>query len=270
MIERLEELDSTLLQESEEALQDRLLQLFNLPITHTTPSLADIEAESSLTDSTRDSSNNFLTLDCRALAEALSTLPLHQQLDIDLELLQQEEEEKEIKMFSQSSLSSSHASPLDVANCGSSASSVGGDTAGGSGLDFSQSLKRISTKDDERKIEFSSLQTSKETSSLTGQLPTSAPPGFSGATVVSDVDERDQLDRLLRQPAIHTQTKTHGSPVAREMEQPLRQQLQSKEEDRFVLTNPKAAGKSPPPVAATVTVDEETQELDDMLDELLA
>ena len=74
-------------QESEEALQGRLLQLFNLPLTHALPSLSDIsDGQGSSTQELDDEGPGFLTLDCSALAEALSTLPLYKRLDIDPEL----------------------------------------------------------------------------------------------------------------------------------------------------------------------------------------
>lgn len=74
-------------QESEEQLEQRLIQLLNLPIRHSLPALsADSPHFSPKTPAHTDFDNEeipFLSLDCADLAESLSTLPLHQRLDLD-------------------------------------------------------------------------------------------------------------------------------------------------------------------------------------------
>lgn len=80
-------------QENEEQLEQRLLQLLNLPIHHMTtplhnsdPSLPESNTSTGLLQLNADSS--FLSLDTAALAESLSSLPLHQRLDISLDLIE--------------------------------------------------------------------------------------------------------------------------------------------------------------------------------------
>lgn len=79
-----DELGRSYYQENEDQLQQRLVQLLNLPIHHVTPSLEDAsESVQQL-----DESDSFLSLDCPALAASLSSLPLHQVLGISSDLVQ--------------------------------------------------------------------------------------------------------------------------------------------------------------------------------------
>ena len=259
--ERLEELDSTShQQESEEVLQDRLLQLFNLPLIHTTPSLADIsgEEENSATGTTQRQpreSSKFFNLDCIALAEAFSALPLHERLDIDPKLLL-EADTGEPEIGIQSDIDSFKRTAFHTATGESVASLRDGGKA--DVLDLSQSLKRIvvaSGTDDERNIDFSSLKTSIQASSFSRELP-----NFSGTQVLPPpVDEEaEELDKLLN--------KSESKPCHGKQPQLLHQQ--HTKEDHFTRTD--RSTNSYQPSTVPVAVDNETSELDDMLDELLA
>ena len=73
----------TYYQENQEQLQQQLVQLLNLPIHHTPPP----PAEPSISLTKPEIEESFLTLDCTALANSLSCLPMHKRLDISLELL---------------------------------------------------------------------------------------------------------------------------------------------------------------------------------------
>lgn len=94
-------------QRNEEQLQQRLVQLLNLPIHHVappqhhvTPSHGDTSSEgcvdsiqfdlssSGPADSVQFESDSFLSLDCAALAKSLSGIPLHQMLGISSDLVQ--------------------------------------------------------------------------------------------------------------------------------------------------------------------------------------
>ena len=81
------EIDSLQYEENEEHLEQRLIQLLNLPIHHHTPPLP---SHTVVVEKTIEPS--FLSLDCSTLADTLSSLPLHKKLDISLELLELAEE----------------------------------------------------------------------------------------------------------------------------------------------------------------------------------
>lgn len=73
--------------ETDEELQLRLIQLLNLP--QQTDTIAEFSRkclDDSLLGSQGDS--KFITLDCHALADSLSCLPVHERLDIDVDLLE--------------------------------------------------------------------------------------------------------------------------------------------------------------------------------------
>ena len=236
-IERLED-DSGSLQESEEALQDRLLQLFNLPITHTVPSLTDIgddQISSSMSSAAQelDEGSDFLTLDCRALAEALSTLPLHQRLDIDLELFPEENGEVALKTSMDTlSLTSSKANQSKHET---------------DALDLTKSLKKLSEKryaDSRIECDSSSTETLQQTVTPGPMKPVASSEG-SKHTISASLDDEDrELDKLLSRRC--------------EVKSP-------RENTKTTLSTTVIESCTP----ATVE-DEETTELDDMLDELLA
>ena len=91
MAEDLQEQET--LKEEEEWRQQRLQQLLSMPIQHdhTLPTQEEapttIQVATSTTPTRDPSISSFLTLDCIALAESLSTLPLHEKLDLDFDLL---------------------------------------------------------------------------------------------------------------------------------------------------------------------------------------
>ena len=247
--------DSTLHQESEEALQDRLLQLFKLPTTHTTPSLTDIGDVSSVSDSTPEleESSNFLTLDCNALAKALSTLPLYQLLDINPELLG-EEDKVENPCAPQNKLDSVHlglpsSSPATVA-------SLRGASEAADVFDLSQSLRKVaavkekaSGEEDVGTCSVSSSQIRKESSPLASQQSHTKPPAAS----VSSTDEDKRLDKLLStSEASHKYTRTTAKRVNEQGPTKI------------------AMADSPHPPTTVSAGEDESSELDDMLDELLA
>ena len=249
-IERFDD-DSGSLQESEEALQDRLLQLFNLPVTHTMPSLTDITDDQISAAQELDEGSDFLTLDCRALAEALSTLPLHQRLDIDPELFS--EEKREDEFASKINLDSLPPTSSSVDHCKNDI--LLRDMHESDALDLTKSLKKFSEKmDADSRIEsdFSSVETSKQT------VKPVASTEDSKHTISADFedDEERELDKLLsRKSEVKSPSENTKSTVL----------LKSKEETQS-STSAITEIKSVVPA----TVDDETTELDDMLDELLA
>lgn len=261
--ERIEDLDSTSQQqESEEALQDRLLQLFNLPLTHTTPSLADIGGEensvSVATQQQSRESSKFLTLDCIALAEALSSLPLHERLDIDPKLLL-EADTGEAGIGSQSDID-----PFELTSASFHTTTSKGvvslrDVGKANVLDLTSTLKRITvangTTNGERTIDFSSLKASTQASSFSRQLP-----GFSGTKLLPPpVDEEaEKLDKLLNK----SESKPRHGKSSHSHQQSEEEENRSTRTDRAVNFHP--------PSTVTAAVNNETSELDDMLDELLA
>lgn len=82
--------ESSSAQENEEQLEQRLLQLLNLPIHHMTP-IHSTDAHPALpseADSLQENDSSFLSLDCAGLADSLSSLPLYQRLGLDLDLVE--------------------------------------------------------------------------------------------------------------------------------------------------------------------------------------
>ena len=76
-------------QENEEQLQQRLVQLLNLPVHHVAPPMTTPRGAIDDASSTHVAdSDSFLRLDCAALAESLSSIPLHQMLGISPDLVQ--------------------------------------------------------------------------------------------------------------------------------------------------------------------------------------
>lgn len=258
IIEKLDD-DSVSLQESEEALQDRLLQLFNLPVTHTMPSLTEI-TDDLITSATRgsgdqDEGSDFLTLDCKVLAEALSMLPLHQLLDIDPKLFPEEEEEGGFtSKFNLDSLPPTSRRVDQHKNV-----ILLRDGHESNALDLTKTLKKFSGKlDAECRIEsdFSS-----EGQTVAPMKPVDSTEDSKHAIISSDFedDEERQLDELLsrklkvKPPGGGYTKPAVASPLKSEAE------IQSS-------TSANTEIKS----LAPATVDDETAELDDMLDELLA
>ena len=209
------------------------------------PSLTDITDDQISSAQDLDEGSDFLTLDCRALAEALSRLPLHQQLDIDPELFLGEKREGEF------------ASRINLDSLPPTSSSVDQykndillrDVHESDALDLSRSLKKFSEKmDADSRIEsdFSSVETLKQPVASTED---------SKHTISADFedDEERELDNLLSR--VKSPSETTESTVL----------LKSKEETQS-STSATTEIKS----VAPATVDDETTELDDMLDELLA
>ena len=254
-LERLGD-DSGSLQESEEALQDRLLQLFNLPITHTMPSLADITddqiSSTSGAQELDDDGSSFLTLDCRALAEALSTLPLYQRLDIDPELFPEEEREGTGEFASKINLDSI---PSRVDRHMNVILLRDGQESGA--LDLNTSLKKFSEKQDANcriESDFSSVGVERQAAA-----PAASTEDSKHAVSTNFEEEERELDKLL--------SRTSEMKSLGESAEPTR-----------VSSSLKSKGETQPSSSATTeinsltpaTVDDETSELDDMLDELLA
>ncbi len=71
--------------ETEEELQQRLVQLFNLPTQVHVP-FTFTEPDHFMADPKE--SINYITLDCNKLAESLAIIPLHDRLDLNVELLE--------------------------------------------------------------------------------------------------------------------------------------------------------------------------------------
>lgn len=246
--------DSGSLQESEEALQDRLLQLFNLPITHTMPSLADITDDQISADQQLDNDgSNFLTLDCRALAEALSTLPLHQRLDIDPELFPEEEREGPGEFASKINLNSLPPNSNRVGDV-----ILLRDGQEGGALDLTASLKKFSEKEDANNCRIES-----DFSSVGAERQAAAPVASTEdskhaiSTNFEDEEER-ALDKLLSR-------KSGMKSLGESAKPPAVSSLKSKGE-----TQTQSSATTEIDSLAPATVDDETSELDDMLDELLA
>ena len=201
-------------------------------------------------------SSKFLTLDCIALAEALSSLPLHERLDIDPKLLL-EADTGEAEIGSQSDIDSFELTSTSF----HTATREGVDSLRDGGkvgvLDLTPTLKRITVAngtEEERTIDFSSIKASTQASSFTRQLP-----GFSGTKLLppSIDEEAEELDKLLSK----SESKPHNGKLSHSHQQ-------SEEDDRSTRSTNKVA-KSHPPSTVTVAANE-TPELDDMLDELLA
>ena len=69
--------------ETEEELQQRLMQLFNLP---TQPVSTDLTVENSPPDIKE--TPQYITLDCNSLAESIASLPVHERLGLSGQLLE--------------------------------------------------------------------------------------------------------------------------------------------------------------------------------------
>ena len=223
--------------------------MLNLPVTHTTPSLSDIsDGSTSVSNSSLGlkEGSSFLTLDCSAVAKALSALPLYQLLDIDPELTGESENVPPSQPDSVGPQSSSNPVSRDLV------SSRG--TSEGDVLGLSQSLKRMALKEgagsegDAGMCSTSPQQSRKVNNLLTKELP---------LTDTISADEDKKLDSLLStseaKPPNCGQTRT------------------STDKQAPVITTGTAiaADKSHPPPTVSGCEDE-TSELDDMLDELLA
>ena len=201
----------------------------------------------------------------------MSTLPLHVRLDIDPKILLDEDDEEEGKMSTHTNL---HTLRLTFPSAVPSGGSIASFSDGweGEALDLSQSLKRAAAAekkatDDDRKIEFSSLQTLTQSShTLAKQLPTgtSSSPDKKITTATHDEDEAKKLEILLSSKSeLEAKTQHHGAikPIT---SLSLRQE---EEKSSKFSTSAAMASTSLPPL--TADVDEDTLELDNMLDDLL-
>ena len=254
-LERLGD-DSGSLQESEEALQDRLLQLFNLPITHTMPSLADItddQISSAAAQELDDDGSSFLTLDCRALAEALSMLPLYQRLDIDSELFPEEERggtgefASKINLDSVPSRVDRHTDVILLRD---------GQESGA--LDLTTSLKKFSEKQDANcriESDFSSVEAERQAPAA----PVATTDLKHAVSTTFEDEEERELDKLL--------SRTSEMKSLGESAEPTRISSSLKGEGE---TQSSSSATTEIDSLAPATVDDETSELNDMLDELLA
>ena len=267
LIERLDGDPGNSLQESEEALQDRLLQLFNLPVTHAMPSLThmcddQISTVAQELDNDDDGSgSSFLTLDFSALAEALSTLPLHQRLDIDPELFPEEKRKGEFVSKTNVDFLPSTSSRVDQHKN----VILLRDGHESDALDLTKTLKkRFPEKVDAQcriESDFSSAETKRQTIAPMKPVAivnTEDDPKYT----ISTKDEERELDKLLqlsRKSEVKSRTDESSKPT--------------------VVSSPKSEGETlQSSTSSTVeikslvpmTVDDETSELDDMLDELLA
>ena len=198
----------------------------------------------------------------------MSTLPLHIRLDIDPKLLLDEDEEEEGKMSTQTNLHSFRLTfPSAVPSGGSIASFSDGEA-----LDLSKSLKRAAAAekkatDDDRKIEFSSLQTLTQSShTLAKQLPTGTSSSLDEkiTTATHDEDEAKKLEILLS-----TKSELEAKTQHHEATKPITSLSLRQEEEKSSKFSTSAAMASTSLPPSTADVDEDTLELDDMLDDLL-
>jgi hypothetical protein len=219
------------------------------------PSLADItDDQISAAAQELDEGSDFLTLDCRALAEALSTLPLHQRLDIDPELFPDEERNGEfasrinLDSLPQTSIASRHNLLRD-----------GHDS---DALDLTTSLKKFSEKQDTKsriESDFSSVGAERQTVAPTNPVASTEESKRAISTNFEDEEERE-LDKLLSR-----RSEKKSLAIGVQSTKPIVSSLKSEGESQS-STSATTEIKS----LAPATVDDETSELDDMLDELLA
>lgn len=213
------------------------------------PSLTDIGDDripSSISNAAQelDEGSDFLTLDCRALAEALSTLPLHQRLDIDPELFPEENGEMALK------------SNMDSLSLPSSKANQSKNDA----LDLTKSLKKFSKKpnsDSRIECDSSSMETLKQTVTPGPMKPIASTEASKHAIPANIEDEERELDKLLSRKS---EVKSPCENIKATLSLKSKEATQS---STSVATEIKSL------IPTTTVEDEETTELDDMLDELL-
>ena len=217
------------------------------------PSLADItddQISSAAAQELDDDGSSFLTLGCRALAEALSTLPLYQRLDMDSELFPEEERERTGEFASKINLDSipsrvdQHTDVILLR-----------DRQESGALDLTTSLKKFSEKQDANcriESDFSSVGAERQAVTSTEDSKHAVSTNF------EDEEERE-LDKLL--------SRTSEMKSLGESAKPTRISSSLKGEGE---TQSSSSATTEIDSLAPATVDDETSELDDMLDELLA
>ncbi len=182
--------------ESEEDLEQRLVQLLNLPpagpqATGTLPG-----AEGSYPSPTPPS---FLSLDCDALAATLASLPLHRKLDISLEILSlAEDTPREEDALRHSSLVEK-TSPFDFPSPASfGLRSTGGPLVKGSPLGLYRPSRQTSSKADESLQRTEPLQCLGVHPSVATASALHTEPDLSAPTSGEKTDDLDDiLDELL-------------------------------------------------------------------------
>lgn len=227
--------------ETEEELQLRLIQLLNLPVqTNASVSPAGLAQDYSVLGSQINS--QFITLDCCSLADSLSCLPVHKRLDISAHLLElggyADEFSSKRETSTEESSSLTHRNEIELANVDSTSDRV-------------QNVTVISGIQNEGK--GFNFQVSPQTAAKTVPEAKSMQPSSVEKTETlphTDLGGDTELDHLLQQSSTTIDTVKF---VIVENKQDVITNVQ--------CTHPSSA--LPQPV-------HETDELDDMLDELLS
>ena len=222
--------------ETEEELQLRLIQLLNLPVlTNTSVEAAELTQDYSVLGSQVNS--QFITLDCCALADSLSRLPVHERLDIDTGLLEL------------GGYTDEYSSKQETFTEELSSVTLREDTKLTNVEDTCDRLQDLAVIPGKHKGEGFKFQFSTQSSqAAAGRVPEAKHPQPSGIneTVNTDLGGDTELDHLLQQP--NTTIK-----------------FGNEENKHDVIGNEQQGHPSAAPPKPAHDVDE----LDDMLDELL-
>ena len=261
---------------SEEQLQQRLIQLLNLPVHHHTVAAPPFLAThpNSADTFSEDSPDQFSSLDTAALAESLSSMSLHQMLDIDVDLV--ELCEMEAQPGSASAAATSVGLPeIDLSVCAKkrgysfkfeapSKSSL----VAGMGSDVED--KELGGRECEQKERRGGGGGDEVLEKLLAER-TSVTSVAAASSVVRRVEvdcsqEDEALDRLLGgvgAVVVVATTQKKAPPPQQQHAPPPQQQQQQQQQQHALIPPTTQAGTS-----AGQTLN--TAELDDMLDELLS
>ena len=212
--------------QTEEELQQRLLQLFNLPTNQSVST--PLNSEFSPPDIKE--TPQYITLDCNSLAESLACLPVHQRLGLSTELL--ELGGYSIHTGSENSVMAQERTQFENPTPGLPKEQVV--SSGSGGITAEASTHQISAQG------IGSGKTGEEQGQERFDFKPHTPAATAECTVAPDVEDDSELDQLLSEPAAAPSEGLSGTEKPKESHEP------------------------------QTAVTQETDELDDMLDELLA
>ena len=209
--------------QTEEELQQRLLQLFNLPTNQS----VSTPLNSEFTPPDIKETPQYITLDCNLLAESLAGLPVHQRLGLSTELL--ELGGYSIHTGSENSVMAQERTQFENPTPGLPKEQV---SSGSGGITVEASTHQNSAQG------IGSGRTGEEQGGFDFKPHT--PAATAECTVAPDVEDDSELDQLLSEPTAATSEGLSGAEKPKESYEP------------------------------HTTATQETDELNDMLDELLA
>ena len=262
----------------EELFEQRLVQLLNLPIHHVTPapppSHAGLLPSGDSNTPPTDMASSFLHLDSDALAQSLSTLPMHLRLGLDKDFLELCEMEAPSSNADSSTLTSNPLADMDLSTCVTTKKKKytfefkpGTDSLAKAlpgGVETSETVPGTLFDDENAESNFGNI--GKEDVKVG---PTQLVPMSREERVSSDSD--DKLDELLQSTA--SLTLQQKQPKCRLSERDFAASSAADMPREPTMAPPSTdLGQTVPlkkPESA-ITDETNTEELDDMLDELLS